>query len=151
MWGEEMKSKSFILIISFSVVIVLIIGIGLYFLNARTIYSAEDVLEGIDFSTEGSYVELKKIDEEANIIPIELTEKTQQELIKAFEQSKFKKDDAQRMVNDYLMTITLNKGYFMFLDEEGIKVDDGDGHSYTKYVFEGDKEFFSIIEKAATE
>ena len=146
-----MKNKSSILIISFSVVIVLISGIGLYFFNAETIYSAEDVLEGIDFSTEGSYVELKKIDEEANIIPIELTEKMQQELIKAFEKTKFKKGDSQRLVNDYLMTITLNKGYFMFLDEKVIKVDDGDGRSYTEYIVEGDKEFFSIIEKAATE
>ena len=143
--------KSSILIISFSFVIVLILGIGLYFFNSETIYSAEDVLEDVDFSTEGPFIELKKIDEEANIIPIELTEKTQQELIKAFEKTKFKKDDSQIVPNDYLMTITLNRYYFMFLGEKGIAVDDGDGHSYKEYVVEGDKELFSIIEKAATE
>ena len=143
--------KSSILIISFSFVIVLILGIGLYFFNSETIYSAEDVLEDVDFSTEGPFIELKKIDEEENIIPIELTEKTQQELIKAFEKTKFKKDDSQIVPNDYLMTITLNRYYFMFLGEKGIAVDDGDGHSYTEYIVEGDKEFLSIIEKAATE
>ncbi len=143
--------KSSILIISFSFVIVLILGIGLYFFNSETIYSAEDVLEDVDFSTEGPFIELKKIDEEANIIPIELTEKTQQELIKAFEKTKFKKDDSQIVPNDYLMTITLNRYYFMFLGEKGIAVDDGDGHSYTEYIVEGDKELFTIIEKAATE
>lgn len=146
-----MKNKSSILIISFSFVIVLILGIGLYFFNSETIYSAEDVLEDVDFSTEGPFIELKKIDEEANIIPIELTEKTQQELIKAFEKTKFEKDDSQIVSSDYLMTITLNRYYFMFLDEKGIAVDDGDGHSYTEYVVEGDNELFSIIEKAATE
>ena len=146
-----MKNKSSILIISFSFVIVLILGIGLYFFNSETIYSAEDVLEDVDFSTEEPFIELKKIDEEANIIPIELTEKTQQELIKAFEKTKFKKDDSQIVPNDYLMAITLNRYYFMFLGEKGIAVDDGDGHSYKEYVVEGDKELFSIIEKAATE
>jgi hypothetical protein len=144
-----MKNKKPIFITVFSGIIVVILGIGLYFFNSETIYSVEDVLEGVDFSAAGPSVELKKIDEEANIIPIELTEKTQQELIKAFEKLKFKKADSQRISKDYLMNITWNRGYFMFLDEKGIIVDDG--QSYTKYIVEGDRKFFSIMEKVATE
>jgi len=150
-----MKNKQSILITIFSVVIVIILGIGLYIYNSEPTYSATDILDaavlGADFSAEGQSVELKKIDTKAEemFIPIKLTDETQQELIKAFEKSKFKKVDSG-ITKDYLMKITLNRGYVMYLDinKKGITVDDGYS---SNYLFKDDKGFFSILEKVVAE
>ena len=168
-----MKNKKSILIIIFSLII---LGVGLYFLNSekndtkseisdsntavnnskiQTSHSAEDVLRDVDFNTEEPSVELKKIDFEGEdmFVPIELTDETQQVLIKAFEKSKFKKDsDYIGISHDYRMTMTLNRGYVMFLDiiKKGIIVRDVDGSS-EEYVIEDDEGFFSILEKTVTE
>lgn len=134
----------------------------MYFFNSETMYSnsdtlfSEDILEGVDFSAEGATVELKKVDTnvDGSLASIKLTDKTQQELIKALEKSKFKNldSDSTGVANDYFMKMTLNKGYVMFLDtdKKGIAVDDGDTSS-EQYLFKDDKEFFSILEKAVTE
>lgn len=148
-----MKNKKTILIPIFSIIIVVIL-VGLYFINSETKYSAENVLRDVNFSAEDPSVELKKIDYEAEelFIPIKLTEKTQQELIKAFEKSKFIKDDSVTISQDCHMVMTLNRGYYMFLDldKKGILVQDSDG-SFEEFVIEDDEGFFSILEKAVTE
>ena len=86
------------------------------------------------------------------LVPIELTDTTQKKLIKAFEKSKFKKDESLSSDNDYSMKITLNAGYFMFMDITGksIAVSDNRG-SYDNYLFEDDKGFFSILEELVRE
>ena len=148
-----MKNKRFISIISFSFVIALILGIGLYRYYSEPIYSATDVLKRADFSVEEQSVEVTKFDLELDeiLVPIELTDKTQKELIKAFEKSKFKKGDSINFTNEYWVRVTLNTGYGMFMDvtDKGIAVEDNRG-SYEEYIFEDD-EFFSILEKAMTE
>ena len=146
-----MKNKKTI----FSIITVIILGIGLYFFKSETLYSAADVLRDVDFNAEAPSLELKKIDVEAEemFVPIELTDKTQQELIKAFEKSKFKKDNSVLISNDYRMKITLNRGYVMYLDmnKKGISVENTSDTSYKKYLFKDGKEFFSILKKAVTE
>lgn len=152
-------------ILIISIVIVVILGITLYFFNFKTksfdgdtekqeFISAEDILENANFSADNSSVELKKIDVDAEeiFVPIKLTDKTQQELIKAFEKSRFKKDDSVIISNDYRMKITLNRGYVMYLDmnKKGISVEDVDGSS-EEYVIEDGQVFFSVLEKAVTE
>lgn len=155
-----MKNKKTILITIFSVIIV---GIGVYFFNSQATYSnsdtlsSEDILEGVDFSAEGTTVELHKVDTnvDGSLAPIELTEKSQLELIKAFEKSKFKNVDSNStgIANDYRMKITLNRGYVMYLDidKKGISVENTSNTSSKKYLFKDGKEFFSILEKAAKE
>lgn len=155
-----MKKNKTILITIFSVIIV---GIGVYFFNSQATssdsdtLSSEDILEGVDFSAEGTTVELHKVDTnvDGSLAPIELTEKTQQELIKAFEKSKFKNVDSNStaVANDYRMKMTLNRGYVMYLDidKKGISVENTSDTSSKKYLFKDGKEFFSILEKAATE
>jgi len=158
-----MKNKKTILITIFSIIIVVILGIGLYFFNSEKIYSnsdtlsSEDILEGVDFSAEGTTVELHKVDTnvDGSLAPIELTEKTQLELIKAFEKSKFKNVDSNStgVANDYRMKMTLNRGYVMYLDidKKGISVENTSDTSSKKYLFKDGIEFFSILEEAATE
>ncbi|ATP40361.1 hypothetical protein CSE16_10055 [Solibacillus sp. R5-41] len=135
------------------IIIVGILGIGIYLYYSEPTYSATDVLKRADFSVEEQTVEVTKFDLEVDgvLVPIELTDTTQKKMIKAFEKSKFKKDDSISFDNDYLMKITLNTGYFMFMDITGkrIAVEDNRG-SYDRYLFEDDK-FFSILEKAMTE
>ncbi|WP_042472958.1 hypothetical protein [Bacillus ndiopicus] len=150
-----MKNKRFILVISFGFV-VLILGIGLYVYYSEPTYSAKDVLKGVDFSVEESSVELIKIEsgveEEKALITFELTDATQQELIKAFEKSKFKKGNSPTTPSDdYWMKITLNTGYVIIIDmaNKELSVDDNRG-SYEGYSFEDDK-FISILEKVITE
>lgn len=147
-----MKNKRLIWIISLGFVIALILGIGLYRYYSDPTYSATDVLKRADFNAEEQSVEVTKFDLEVDggYIPIELTETTQKKLIKAFEKSKFKKDESLSFDNDYSMKITLNTGYFMFMDIAGkrIAVEDNRG-SYDSYLFVDDK-FFSILEKATT-
>lgn len=150
-----MKNKRFISVISNGFV-VLILGIGLYLYYSEPTYSAEDVLKGVDFSVEESSVELTKIqygvEVEKALITFELTDATQQELIKAFEKSKFKKGTSTTILSDdYWMRITLNTGYLMIIDmaNNEISVSDNRG-SYERYFFE-DNKFISILEKAITE
>ncbi|KGR76179.1 hypothetical protein [Ureibacillus sinduriensis] len=155
-----MKNKKTILITIFSVIIV---GIGVYFLSSQTTYSdsdtlsSEDILVDVDFSAEGTTVELHKVDPnvDGSLAPIELTEKTQQELIKAFEKSKFKNVDSNStgVANDYHMKMTLNRGYVIYLDidKKGISVENTSDTSSKKYLFKDGKEFFSILEKAVSE
>ncbi|MGE7024543.1 hypothetical protein [Solibacillus cecembensis] len=140
------------------IIIVGILGIGIYLYYSEPTYSATDVLKRADFSVEEQSVELLKFDygkeAEELLVPIELTGKTQKELIKAFEKSKFKKfkrGGSVNLDNEYWMKITLNTGFRMFMDvtNKGIAVEDNRG-SYEKYLFEDD-EFFSILEKAMTE
>lgn len=148
-----MKNNKTILLIISGIIVFIILGIGFYF-NSEKFYTAADVLEDVDFSVKESSVEFKKIDAELNFVPIKLTDKTQQELIKAFEKSKFKKDDNSRGIasNNYWLRITLNRGYVMYLDlnKKQIAVADNVG-SHEGYLFEDDKGFFSILEKAVTE
>ena len=148
-----MKNKRFISVISFSFV-VLILGIGIYLYYSEPTYSATDVLKGVDFSVEESSVELTKIEYgvevEKALITFELTDATQQELIKAFEKSKFKKGKTTKTSDEYWMIITLNTGYVTQIDMNNneISIRDNRG-SYESYLFEDDK-FISILEKVIT-
>lgn len=145
-----MKNKKIILTI-FSITLVVILGLGLYFSNSDRTYSASDVLKDVDFSTEPTTIDLRNMKGE-EIIIYELTEKTQKDLVNAFEKSKFKKNDNPILFsNDFLMTITINRSYTMFLDmdNKGIGVVEGD--SYVDYLFEDDNGFFSILDKVVTE
>ena len=153
--GEGMKIKRFISVISFSL-IVLILGIGVYLYYSEPTYSATDVLKGADFNVEEQSVELKKINSdldakgEEQLISFELTDATQQELIKAFEKSKFKKGKTTKTSDEYWMIITLNTGYVTQIDMNNneISIRDNRG-SYESYLFEDDK-FISILEKVIT-
>ena len=85
-------------------IVVIILGIGLYFFNFEKFYTATDVLKRADFSVEEQSVELTKIVNEVDggkLVPIELTDTTQKKLIKDFEKSKFKKDESLSSDNDY--------------------------------------------------
>ena len=146
-----MKNKKTVI----GIIVVIILGIGLYFFNSEKFYSATNVLKRADFSVEEQSVELTKIVNEVDggkLVPIELTDTTQKKLIKAFEKLKFKKDESLSSDNDYSMKITLNAGYFMFMDITGksIAVRDNRG-SYDNYLFEDDKGFFSILEELVRE
>ena len=147
-----MKNKKTVI----GIIVVIILGIGLYFFNSEKFYTAADVLEDVDFSVEEQSVELTKIVievDDGKLVPIELTDTTQKKLIKTFEKSKFKKDESLSSDNDYSMKITLNRGYFMFMDITGksIAVRDNSGGSYEEYLFEDDKGFFSILEELVRE
>ncbi|MEK4424697.1 hypothetical protein [Solibacillus sp. FSL K6-1523] len=138
------------------IIIVGIFGIGIYLYYSEPTYSATDVLKRADFSVEEQAMEFLKFnyDKEELLVPIELTGKTQKELIKAFEKSKFKKNKkggSVYLTYDYWMKITLNTGYVMYMDviNKGIAVGDNRG-SYEEYLFKDD-EFFSILEEKLTE
>ena len=52
-----MKNKKTVI----GIIVVIILGIGLYFFNSEKFYTAADVLEDVDFSVEEQSVELTKI------------------------------------------------------------------------------------------
>ena len=70
-----MKNKKAVI----GIIVVIILGIGLYFFNSEKFYTVADVLEDVDFSVEEQSVELTKIDMEVDgiLVPIELTDTTQ--------------------------------------------------------------------------
>ncbi|MGA3600846.1 hypothetical protein [Lysinibacillus agricola] len=114
--------------------------------------SATDVLENVDFNAENPTVTIFSIDMDKKEIftEIEIPEKTQQELIKAFQKAKFKKTTINSSNYDYRITITLNAGYSMYLDSDKkiLSIISTDGSADKKYTIVNDSDFFSILEKA---
>ena len=91
----------------------------------QTTYSATDVLENANFNAANPSVSIHSIDydKEGLFTEIKIPEVTQQELIKAFKNAKFKKiTDSTSLDFDYRITIILNTGYAMFLDSNKISL-----------------------------
>ncbi|MEI4770933.1 hypothetical protein WAX74_15020 [Psychrobacillus sp. FJAT-51614] len=134
-------------LVTISIVIVILAGIYLYVFNETT-YTASDVLENVNFSAENPSVSIHSIDydKEGLITEIKIPKETQQELIKAFKNAKFKKiTDLPSLDYDYRIKITLNTGYAMFLDSEkkSLFITDTD----EAYTMENDNDFFGILSK----
>lgn len=136
-----MKKGRIILIISL-LIVVLITGI-LVFNNNKT--SAIDVLENANFNAENPSVGIESIDVDTEDIftSIEIPEETQQELIKAFKNAKFKKVKDSSSDYDYRIQITLNTGYGIYVisDKKLLKIIDTNEY----YIIENDNIFFSIL------
>ncbi|MFB7158782.1 MULTISPECIES: hypothetical protein [unclassified Lysinibacillus] len=111
-------------------------------------YSATDVLENADFKAKNPTVTIHSIntDKEDIYTEIEIPEKTKRELIKAFQNAKFKKTTINAFNYDYRITIALNTGYAMYLDsdEKSLTIIS----TNKDYAIVNDSDFFSILEKA---
>jgi len=137
--------KKFIIILPLLIIIIAVV----FFIAMKDHNdSATDILENADFNAENPTVTIFSIDMDKKEIftEIEIPEKTQQELTKAFQKAKFKKTTINSSNYDYRITITLNAGYSMYLDS--------DKKSLTiistnqNYAIVNDSDFFSILEKA---
>ncbi|WP_374966199.1 hypothetical protein [Lysinibacillus sp. RS5] len=141
--------KKFIIILPLLIIIIAVV----FFIAMKDHNdSATDVLENADFNAENPTVTIFSVNTEKKDIftEIEIPEKTQQELIKAFQNAKFKKTTINTTNYDYRITITLNAGYSMYLDSDKkiLSIISTDGSADKKYAIVNDSDFFSILEKA---
>lgn len=156
-----MKNEKKIFKVGLGLVIVLLICIVVFLYKSElktvdsglknlTTYSAVDILGNVDFSVESQSVELKKIDAETEEMfsLVDLTNETKQELIKALENSEFKKTDSEILDYDYRFRINSNTAVVMYLDsnKNAIRV----LGKNEQYLINGDNEFFNILEKVVT-
>lgn len=139
--GGILVKKGRVILIICLLVVVLIAGI-LVFNNTKT---ATDVLENANFNAENPSVGIESIDVETEDIftSIKIPKETQQELIKAFKNAKFKEVKDGSSDYDYRIQITLNTGYGIYVvsDKKLLKIIDT-GEYYT---IENDNNFFSIL------
>jgi hypothetical protein len=131
------------------IVVLLLIMVGIIIFTNRT-YSATDVLgDYADFSVKNPSISIESINLETEDIftSIEIPEETQQELIKAFKNAKFKKiSDLGSLDDDYRINITLNTGYVMYLDSDKKLLYINDTEE--AYEIENDSDFFKILKNA---
>jgi len=137
--------KKFIIILPLLIIIIAVV----FFIAMKDHNdSATDILENADFNAENPTVTIFSIDMDKKEIftEIEIPEKTQQELTKAFQKAKFKKTTINSSNYDYRITITLNAGYSMYLDSD--KKSLTIINTNQNYAIVNDSDFFSILEKA---
>ena len=83
---------------------------------------------------------------------VELSKESQQEIVKAFKNTKFKKAISPDNDYDYTMNITVNSGHLMFLDSTNktVTVMDRTGTDNISdyYTIVNGSHFFNILEKA---
>lgn len=129
------------------IVAILLIMLGfIIYENTYRTYSASDVLgDHAKLNAENPFVDIESIDHETENIftSIEIPEETQQELIEAFKNAKFKKATDVSIDYNYRINITLNTGYAMFVDSDkkSLIILDTD----EKYTMESDSDFFHIL------
>lgn len=148
--GVEMiyrNSKKTVIVI----VALLLIMVGIILFANRT-YSASDVLgDYADLNVENPSVSIDSLDTETRDIftSIEIPKETQQELIGAFKNAKFKRVKVTLGDYDYRINITFNTGYPMYVasDEKLLTIIRHDGQ-LEYYTISNDSDFFSILEKA---
>lgn len=142
--------KKFIIILPLLIIII----VSAFFIAKKDQNdSATDKLENVDFNAENSTVTIFSIDTDKKeiVTEIEIPEKTQQELIKAFQKAKFKKTSINATEYDYRITMTLNAGYAMFLDSDkkSLTILSTNPDIPNKdYAIVNDNDFFSILGKA---
>ncbi|WP_339261798.1 hypothetical protein [Lysinibacillus sp. FSL K6-3209] len=142
-----------------SIMIIIIAGISLWINERRTavpaVYYATDVLENANFNAKNQFVSIESIilRPEIKFTSLKIPEETQQELIQAFKNAKFKKVEHLSSIRyryNYRVNITLNTGYVMFMDSNTkfVQLDD----TGVAYIIEDDdNRFFDILEKATIE
>lgn len=142
-----------------SIMIIIIAGISLWINERRTadpaVYYATDVLENANFNAKNQFVNIESIilRPEIKFTSLKIPEETQQELIQAFKNAKFKKVEHLSSIRyryNYRVNITLNTGYVMFMDSNTkfLQLDD----TGVAYIIEDDdNRFFDILEKATIE
>ncbi|WP_419962269.1 hypothetical protein [Psychrobacillus sp. BM2] len=123
---------------------------GIAFANSNRTYSASDVLgDHADLNVENPFVDIESIDRGTEDIftSIEIPEETQQALIEAIKNAKFKRGTDGLIDYDYRVNITLNTGYTMWVDSDKQLLSVIDMHEY--YTIENDSDFFEILKNAA--
>ncbi|ETT86569.1 hypothetical protein MKZ08_10575 [Viridibacillus sp. FSL R5-0477] len=101
----------------------------------------------IDFNEKDSYITVKKI---PPLATVEISEETQKELLKAFENAKFKEmkmeDSNIDLHYNYLINISVSGYFALFVDSSNkiIYVDE----TQKKYIMVDDNDFFDILENA---
>ncbi|MEI4771874.1 hypothetical protein WAX74_19925 [Psychrobacillus sp. FJAT-51614] len=130
----------------------LLIMVGIIFFANRT-YSASDVLgDYADLNAENPFVSIESIDVETEDIftSIEIQEETQQELIDAFKNAKFKRVTDISSDYDYRINITFNTGYAMYIDSDKklLCIIDTHDETHEYYTVENDSDFFKILKNS---
>ncbi|MFF3102475.1 hypothetical protein [Viridibacillus arvi] len=156
------KRKAFVI----TIVLVVLVGMGIYINGQnkslesvkpdktpstekvkKTSLSVKDLFWRVDFSDEDSYITVEKV---TSLAEVEISEETQKELLKAFENAKFKE---LKMVNsnihlhyDYIIKISVSGYYGLFVDSSNkiLYVDDKEQN----YLVVDDNGFFDILEDA---
>lgn len=138
--------------------IIIITGICIWINEQKiavpSIYYATDVLENANFNAENQFVSIESIvlRPEIQFTSLKIPEETQQELIQAFKNAKFKKVEHLSSISfryNYRVNITLNTGYVMFMDSHTkfLQLDD----TGVAYIIEDDdNRFFDILEEATS-
>ncbi|MGG0664278.1 hypothetical protein ABE042_09245 [Viridibacillus arvi] len=156
------KRKAYVI----TIVLVFLVGIALYIYGQeksfdsvkpdktpsiekvkKTTLSVKDLFWRIDFNEKDSYITVKKV---PSLATVEISKETQKELLKAFENAKFKEmtmeDPNIDLHSSYLINISVS-GYFgMFADSTNkiIYVYDNEQN----YLVVDDNGFFDILENA---
>lgn len=132
------------------IVALLLIMLGIIvFANANRTYSASDVLgDYADLNAENPYVDIESFDLETEGIftSIEIPDETQRELIESFKNAKFKRVTDGSSDYDYLIHISLNTRYAMYVvsDKKLLRISDTNEY----YTIENDSDFFKILKNA---
>lgn len=111
--------------------------------------SATDVLENANFDAENRTVTIHTIntDKEDIFTEFKISEEAQREVLKAFENAKFEKITSLNPVDyDYRITISLNRGYPMYLDstKKSLTLID----TKENYTIINETDLFDILKKA---
>ncbi|MGE7934912.1 hypothetical protein [Viridibacillus arvi] len=156
------KRKSFVI----TIVLVFIVGMAIYIYGQeksfdnvkpdktpstekvkKTSLSVKDLFWRVDFSDKDSYITVEKI---PSLAKVKISEETQKELLKAFENAKFKElkmvDSNINPDYNYIIKIFVSGYYGMFVDTSNkiIYVDDKEQN----YLVVDDNGFFDILENA---
>ncbi|WP_053415663.1 hypothetical protein [Viridibacillus arvi] len=156
------KRKAYVI----TIVLVFIVGMALYIYGQeksfdsvkpdkttltekvkKTSLSVKDLFWRIDFSDKDSYITVEKV---PSLAKVKILEETQKELLKAFENAKFKElkmvDSNINPDYNYIIKIFVSGYYGMFVDTSNkiIYVDDNEQN----YLVVDDNGFFDILENA---
>ncbi|MFJ7738831.1 hypothetical protein ACIQ2D_21220 [Lysinibacillus sp. NPDC097287] len=133
------------------IVALLLSMVGIIFFTNRT-YSASDVLgDYADLNAENPFVSIDSlyVENEDKFTSIDMPEETQQALIEAFKNAKFKRVTDTFGDFDYRINITFNTGYPMYVetDTQSLILIKHDGQ-YEHYSIVNDTDFFKILKNA---
>ena len=133
------KRKSFVI----TIVLVVLVGVGWYAYEQykSTTLDATDLLENVDFNDKESLIEATS---SKSLKTADIPEETQKELLKAFENAKFKELKDNEVIHpDYEIKISAYGRYGLFVDTSNkfVYVDD----SKKKYLMVDDNGFFDIL------